>query len=68
MKEKTKKVLKIGGIIIGTCAGAALLGAAFIGGGTICCEMYYDPDNWKSTVFQSAMLGYDHIFNLGWAA
>lgn len=68
MKNKTKKALKAGGIAIGLVAGSVILVAAFIGGGEICREMYYDPENWMNTVFQSAMLGYDHIFDLGWAA
>lgn len=63
-----KKVLKIGAIIAGTAVGVALLSLAFVGGGEICHERYYDPENWIHTVFQSTMLGYDHIFNLGWAA
>ena len=63
-----KKGLKIGGIIIGSIVGVSVLGLAIIGGGQICTEMYYDPENWKHTIFQTTMLGYDHILGLGWAA
>ena len=68
MKGKTKKALKVGVIVLGTMAGSVILATAFIGGGEICRAMYYDPSHGMNSVFQSAMLGYDHIFGLGWAA
>ena len=68
MKGKAKKILKTGACVVGATALMAILGVAFVGGGTICCELYYDPENWIHSVFQSTMLGYDHALNLGWAA
>ena len=68
MGEKAKKILKTGAYVVGSVAVVAVVGAAFVGGGEICRALYYDPENWMHSIFQSSMLGYDHMFNLGWAA
>lgn len=68
MSKKVKKYIKTTGIIVGVCAGVALLGTSWVGLGLIFQEQYHDPEFFRTTMYQHARYGWSRKLNDGWAA
>lgn len=69
MSDRTKRKLKIAGIVVGSCVGVCILGLAWVGLGNIFIEQYHGPnDDWLHYVYQSARYGWSLKTGDGWAA